>query len=175
MDTSPDIPQTPLSQQVAYISSDYTIQPDGTWKPDSEHTHFQYDGGNYYVRTGESINKRSNWFPDTMTGQHRSTSEYEAHLANQNQEEANQIQADYNQKTLEQAQQQLNLQRQAYETEQARIAQELAEIQAERQAEIDAENERLRRKQKGRKATILTGGSGLSGDAPTKRKTLLGA
>ncbi len=44
-----------------------------------------------------------------------------------------------------------------------------AEVEARRKAE----RERIR-KMRGRKATILTGGRGMSGDAETGRKSLLG-
>jgi hypothetical protein len=50
-----------------------------------------------------------------------------------------------------------------------------AELSAEEQAKIEAEQAAMERKRKGRKSTILTGPLGVEEEATVQKKTLLGA
>jgi hypothetical protein len=172
MMSTPKLPEVPLSQEVAYKDVAYR-QVGGSWIED-KNKHFSYQGEDYFVYEGGDVNDREQWYHDTGANDLRSQSQYEQHTANQANLEAINTQNQINTGMLNQAKEQLALERRRFEAEQKRIAQELAKLEAERTAKAEAEQERLRRKQKGRKATILTGGQGLNSAAPTKRKTLLG-
>ena len=50
-----------------------------------------------------------------------------------------------------------------------------AELSAEEQSKIEAEQAAIERKRKGRKSTILTGPLGVEEEATVEKKTLLGA
>jgi hypothetical protein len=133
-----------------------------SWQEDSN-THFTANNGAWYVEPGEDINVQSNWKPDTMAKWHKN----------------------YNptQRAEEEAQQQ-----EMYDSylgmmsKQSAYIDELKATSAKNQAVRDAETASLAEKEKkrlamaasGRKATILTSGQGVTGDAQV-RKTKLGA
>ncbi len=168
MGGEPDVPQTPLSQQVSWKQTGYTSWDQGKTYRQDPNKHFSFEGGEYYITPGADVNDRGSWQVDTMSGYHRTPSEQAFYQA---QAEERRAQTAYQENVLSAMTERNRIMLEQLEQEKAKLEAERKAYEAKLKEEEEKRKKRLQLAARGR-GTILTGGRGDESQAPLRRQTL---